>query len=74
MKLLKKVAHSLVLIGALNWGVVGLFQIDLVSKLLGEMTMVSRLVYLLIGISALIVLLSKCRCNGCSGSVCCQKD
>jgi hypothetical protein len=80
MKLLKKVAGGLVLVGALNWGAVGLFQIDLVSRLLGDMTMASRLVYLLVGISAVVLLLSKCRCKGCgeckgcNTSNCCQKN
>jgi hypothetical protein len=72
MKYLKKVAYALVIVGSLNWGVVGLFQTDLVAKLLGDMTMASRLVYLLVGISGFVILVTKCRCGGCDGSKCCR--
>ncbi len=72
MKILKKISGVLVIIGALNWGVVGLFQIDLVSKLLGDMTMASRLVFVLVGISALVLLVGRCGCKNCGGSNCCK--
>ncbi len=57
MHALRIIAYILVIIGALNWGLVGFFNIDLVSMLFGEMTLVSRIVYSLIGISAIIYLL-----------------
>lgn len=72
MKYLKKVSHVLLVIGGLNWGVVGLFQTDLVAKILGDMSMASRLVYLLVGISALVILITKCKCKNCDGSNCCH--
>ncbi len=50
------VAYVLVIIGALNWGLVGLFGIDLVARLLGPMTMAARIVYVLIGVSGLYLL------------------
>jgi len=53
-----KIVGLFVIIGALNWGLVGFFDMDLVSKLLGEMTMGSRIVYGIIGISGLLILLS----------------
>jgi len=53
LKGLKILTFVLVVIGALNWGLVGLFQFDLVAALLGNASVFSRLVYSLVGISAL---------------------
>jgi uncharacterized membrane protein YuzA (DUF378 family) len=47
----------LVVVGGLNWGLVGLFGFDLVAALFGEMTMISRIVYSLVGISAVAMLI-----------------
>lgn len=44
----------LVIVG-INWGMIGFFDINLVSALFGEMTMVTRTVYALVGLSALYV-------------------
>lgn len=52
MKSLDVVAAVLLVVGGLNWGLVGLFGFDLVATLFGEMTGLSRLVYGLVGISA----------------------
>jgi len=46
-------AKVLVLVGALNWGLVGAFSFNLVEKLLGSWPMVANLVYILVGVSAL---------------------
>jgi hypothetical protein len=46
----------LVVVGGLNWGLVGLFSFDLVAALFGEMTTISRVVYSLVGVSALAML------------------
>ncbi len=54
MRILKIVTYILVLIGALNWGLVGLLNIDLVALLFGEMSLISRIVYTLVGLSAII--------------------
>lgn len=43
----------LVIIGGLNWGLVGLFDFDLVATLFGEMSILSRLVYIVVGLSAI---------------------
>ncbi|MCL5107817.1 MAG: DUF378 domain-containing protein [Chloroflexi bacterium] len=51
-------ASLLSIIGALNWGFVGLFNFNLVRSLFGPMTWLSRLVYSLVGISGLFLLLS----------------
>ena len=53
-KFLKFTSFLLVVIGALNWGLVGLFGFDLVAFLFGEMTFLTRLVYGLVGLAALI--------------------
>ncbi len=54
MHILKLITFILVIIGALNWGLVGFFNIDLVAMIFGEMTVLSRIVYSLVGISAVI--------------------
>ena len=54
MYILKIITFVLVIIGALNWGLVGAFNIDLVQLIFGEMTVLSRIVYILVGISAVI--------------------
>jgi len=52
MKKLDVVAAVLLVIGGLNWGLVGAAQIDLVAALFGELSPLSRTVYLLVGLSA----------------------
>ena len=51
-------AYALLLIGALNWGLVGFLGFDLVAVLFGNMSMLSRIVYGLVGLAALYDLLS----------------
>jgi uncharacterized membrane protein YuzA (DUF378 family) len=48
-------AMVLIIIGALNWGLVGAFGFDLVASILGQMSVLSRIVYALVGISAVAV-------------------
>lgn len=50
---LGSIALALVIIGAINWGLVGLFGIDIVAALFGDMTTLSRIVYVLIGLAGL---------------------
>jgi uncharacterized protein len=47
------VSLSLLIIGGLNWGLVGLFDIDLVATLFGEGSLLSRVVYAVVGLAAL---------------------
>src|SRR5690625_5470402 len=57
METLKRIALTLVIIGAINWGLIGLFQFDLVAALFGGQTAgLARLVYTLVGISGVICL------------------
>ena len=53
MKGLSLLAAILLVVGGLNWGLVGLFGFDLVAALFGEMSLLSRIVYILVGASAL---------------------
>jgi uncharacterized membrane protein YuzA (DUF378 family) len=53
MKKLDVVAAVLLVIGGLNWGVVGLTGSDIVGTIFGNLSPVSRTVYLLVGIAAL---------------------
>ena len=54
MKTLYYIVLTLVIIGALNWLLIGLFNFDLVAMLFGEMSVLSRIIYALVGISGLI--------------------
>ena len=49
------VALMLLVVGGLNWGLVGLFKFDLVARLFGEMSFLTRLVYVAVALSAVIV-------------------
>lgn len=62
MNILRYSAYVLTLIGALNWGLIGLFGFDLVASMFGDMTVLSRILYSLIGISAVITALTVHQC------------
>ena len=53
MKFLDTIALLLVIIGAINWGLIGFFHFDLVATLFGDMSTISRIVYSLVGIAGL---------------------
>jgi uncharacterized membrane protein YuzA (DUF378 family) len=50
------VALMLLIVGGLNWGLVGLFKFDLVATIFGEMSILARLIYVAVAFSAIIVL------------------
>lgn len=54
METLQKIALVFTIVGAVNWGLVGLLEFDLVAALFGEATILTRLVYSLVGITGLI--------------------
>ena len=61
MKILHMIAFLLVIVGALNWGIIGIggfanFDGNVVKMLLGSFPMIERLVYVLVGLSALVLL------------------
>ena len=47
------VALVLVIIGGINWGLIGLLNVDIVASIFGAMSVLSRIVYLLVGLSAI---------------------
>lgn len=53
MRVVNIITLLLVIVGGLNWGLVGLFDFNLVAALFGEMSTLSRIVYVLVGLSAL---------------------
>jgi uncharacterized protein len=52
MKTIKIIAIILVIIGGLNWGLVGVANFDLVAAIFGAMSVISKIVYILVGLSA----------------------
>ena len=56
MKTLDYIALVLVVIGAINWGLIGFFSFDLVRAIFGDMSVVSRIIYALVGVSGLYAL------------------
>ena len=53
MKVIDKIALVLIIIGAINWGLIGIFNFNLVAAIFGDMTIISRIVYGLVGVSGL---------------------
>lgn len=54
METLQKIALTLTIIGALNWGLVGLFDFNLVEALFGEGKLMTNLIYSLVGLAGII--------------------
>lgn len=52
MKTIDVIAAILLVVGGLNWGLVGIFEFDLVAAIFGAMSILSRIVYILVGIAA----------------------
>ena len=59
---LKYFSYIMVIIGALNWGLIAFFGFDLVASLFGEMTTMTRIIYGIVGISAIISLVTSYMC------------
>ena len=56
MKLLYNIALTLVIIGALNWLLIGIFSFDLVAAIFGTMSILSRIIYALVGVSGILAI------------------
>lgn len=56
MKAIDYIALALVVIGAINWGLIGFFGFDLVRVIFGDMSLLSRIIYALVGICGLYAL------------------
>ena len=55
-RLIDYTALTIAIIGAVNWGLIGLFRFDLVAFIFGDMSWISRIVYALVGICGLYCL------------------
>ena len=55
LSVLDWVALILVVVGGLNWGLVGVLDFDLVATIFGDMSVLSRIVYSLVGLSAIYI-------------------
>lgn len=55
-KCLDSIALTIAIIGAVNWGLIGLFSFDLVAMIFGNMSWISRIIYALVGISGLYLI------------------
>jgi len=53
MKVLDVIVTGLLLIGALNWGLIGFFGFNLVAAIFGETAAISRVIYAVVGLAAL---------------------
>jgi uncharacterized membrane protein YuzA (DUF378 family) len=72
MKALNLVTLILVIVGGLNWGLVGVFQYDLVQALFGAGSFLSRAVFIIVGLSALWQLVPLARALG-SGEIAAER-
>ncbi|MGV8984088.1 DUF378 domain-containing protein [Clostridium sp.] len=52
LNIIDKVSFIFVLVGALNWGLLGLFNFNLVSAIFGSVPFLARAIYILVGLSA----------------------
>lgn len=68
MRSINLITLVLLIVGGLNWGLVGLFDLDLVAALFGEMSALSRIVYVLVGLSALWQIIPLTRGKGADSS------
>lgn len=59
MDWLNKLAWLLVVIGALNWGLIGLFDLNVVTEIFGSAATLTKVIYSLVGLSGLWLLISK---------------
>ena len=53
MKVVDKIALVLIIVGAINWGLIGIFNFNLVAAIFGDMTVLARIIYGLVGVSGL---------------------
>jgi uncharacterized membrane protein YuzA (DUF378 family) len=69
LKFVHILAFILVVVGGLNWGLVGIFDFNLVHAILGSLGFIENLVYILVALSALYLLFThKGDCKTCSSS------
>lgn len=66
--MLNKIASLIMIIGGINWGLVGLFNFNLVSFLFGNGTVLTRIIYIIIGVCSFICIRGLCMSDNCSSS------
>ena len=69
MNFIKNLSYILLVVGAINWGLVGLFNFDLVAFLLGNMTVGARIIYTIVALAGIfysILLFRQDECTHCS--------
>ncbi len=62
-KVLDCIALTITIIGAVNWGLIGFFDFNLVATIFGSMSWLSRIIYALVGISGLYLITFYLYCN-----------
>lgn len=68
MKWVHIIAYILLFVGGLNWGLIGLFNFNLVNSLLGTMPAVENVVYILVGVATVYIIAThRTDCKVCSG-------
>ena len=70
MKIVHMIVWILLIVGGLNWGLVGLFHFNLVDTLFGVGSMIATGIYILVGVSAVLALIH--RCGGCCKGTSCK--
>ena len=54
METLQKIALVFTIIGAVNWGLIGLFDFNLVTAITGDMDVIRNIIYIIVGVAGLI--------------------
>lgn len=54
METVQKILLVITIIGAINWGLIGIMDVDLVALIFGKMSLMSRIVYTLVGICGIV--------------------
>ena len=67
-KILDGIALTVTIVGAINWGLVGLFGFNLVAFLFGDMSWLSRIIYIIVAICGLYLITFYSDCGGNSSS------
>lgn len=76
MKKIHNIAYILVLIGAVQWGIIGLFSINIIEMIFDSVPMITQLIYVLVGLSGLYLILfvnkkkSSCCEDECACTTC----
>jgi uncharacterized protein len=69
MKVLHAIAFILVVVGALNWGLVGAADVNVVNMLLGTLPVVEKVVYVLVGLSGILLVVTHRKdCKHCESA------